>query len=263
MPATLTVRELLYSVSGQLLDANPQFIRWAEAELVRWLNEAQVVIAKYLPHACARVDAIRLAPGTKQSIESIPAASVVPGDGSTASQVYGNALLHIGRSMGDNGLKPGPVVRIVDRDVLDASNPNWHYATARVPVREYTFDPRTPKIFYVSPPVPTTTAHWIEASYLANPPAVAVPGAGASLYAWSGGNTTRIGIDDKYADDIFNYVMARALMKDAESQSAAGLSNSYVSLFTASINAQATAMLGVNPNLQSLPLTPGIPAAAR
>lgn len=256
MASTILVRDLIGRVSDTLTDSNPQFTRWSEPVLVGWLNEAQLVIAKYLPFTCSRVDAVRLAPGTRQSIASIPATHIIPGDGSAAAAVSGNALMAVLRNMGANGSTPGRAVRIVDQDVLDASNPDWHTATAAAVVRQYTFDPRLPKTFYVSPPVSSAVQCWVEISYMADP---AMLPAGSAL----AGSTAKISIDDKNADDAFNYIMARAQMKDAEAEGNAALANSYVSLFTASINAQSVALLGVNPNLTSLPFNPSMPAAAR
>lgn len=256
MAATILVRDLIGRVSDSLTDTNPQFTRWAEPVLIGWLNEAQLVIAKYLPFSCSRVDSVRLAPGTRQSIATIAQTHIIPGDGSAAAAVNGNALLAVVRNMGATGTTPGRAIRIVDQDVLDASNPDWHIATPAAVVRQYTFDPRTPKSFYVSPPVHPTTQCWVELSFMADPKAIPV---GSAL----SGSTVRISVDDKNSDDLFNYIMARAQMKDAEIDGNAQLANSYVTMFTSSINAQATALLGVNPNLTSLPLNPSVPAAAR
>lgn len=262
MSSTITVRELLYRVSTSLLDLQPQFQRWKEAELVGWINEAQLSIAKYLPPTCSRVDAIKLVAGTRQYIGSLPSSRVITGDGATIANISGNAVMHIGRNMGANGSTPGRAIRIVDRDALDYLEPEWHSAAATTPVRQYTFDPRTPKYFYVSPPVPAS-GWWVEVAYLADPPAIPNPGTG--VYAWEGGsNTTQtLTIDDKNADDVYNYVMARAQLKDAEASGNSAMAQQFVQLFVNSINAQAAALTGVNPNLQSLPLNPTIPAAAR
>lgn len=256
MASTILVRELIGRVSDALTDTNPQFTRWSEAVLIGWFNEAQLVIAKYLPHSCSRVDTIRLRPGTRQSIETIAAADMIPGDGGPALALNGNALLGLSRNMGQDGATPGRAIRIVDRDVLDASQPDWHSARAAAVVRQYTFDPRTPKVFYVTPPVTADVPVWAEASFLADPPMIPVGAA-------QPGSTVRISVDDKNSDDAFNYVMARSQMKDAEVEGNASLANVYVGLFTASINAQATTLTGVNPNLTALPLNPSMPVTAR
>lgn len=256
MASTILVRDLIYRVSDALTDTAPQFTRWSEPVLVGWLNEAQLVIAKYLPYTCARVDSIRLAPGTRQSIGTITAAQIVPGDGGTPVAINGNVLMSVSRNMGQDGRTPGRTLRIVDRDVLDSSNPNWHIERATAAPRQYAFDPRVPKAFYVSPPVTSDVPVWVEVMYMADPIPVPV-GSGLA------GSTVRLSVDDKNSDDVFNYVVARAQMKDAEVEGNAALASTYINLFTASINAQSTTVLGVNPNLSSLPLSPNMAATAR
>lgn len=251
MAASTLVKDVLYRVSVQLHDISPQFTRWTQRELVSALNDGQKAIAKYLPSSCSRIDAIKLAPGTKQQIDLITSAGIVPGDGSAATNVSGNYLQSVTRNMGTNGLTPGNAIRIADREVLDVNVPNWHTLTGST-VSQYTFDPRTPKNFFVSPGVPVGTNVWVEISYLADPVEISIAGS----YGMDGTDTTPISVDDKYVDDLVNYVLARAYMKDAEFANNAQQAASATQLFVASINAQVTAVTGVNPNLRALPFNP-------
>lgn len=260
MAASILVRDILFRASSQLLDIAPQFQRWTERELVDWLNDAQRVIAKFMPQSCSRVDAVRMKPGTRQSIANILSAELIPGDGSAARNISGIALLDVVRNMGSDGLTPGRIVRRVDRETLDASNPDWHTATAKTPLREYAIDPRTPLVFFVSPPVPAAGSWWLELSYMANPAEIANPG---NAYGYTGNSTVTISVDDKHADDILNYILARAQMKDAEYAGNAQLASSFANAFITSLNAQVAALTGVNPNLESLPLAPQPLAAAK
>ena len=258
MASSILVKDALYRVSAQLHDISPQFTRWTQRELTSWLNDGQKAIAKYLPSSCARVDAIKLVAGTKQSIESILAANVKPGDGSTAANVYGHFLQTITRNMGADGLTPGRAIRVVDREILDVNSPDWH-TSALTPTGQFTFDPRFPKVFYVNPGVPATGAWWVEASYLANPVEIPIGGS----YGMDGTDTTKISVDDKYIDDLTSYVLARAYMKDAEFAGNANMAAAHTAMFTSSINAQVAALTGVNPNLQSLPMNPNVPTPGR
>jgi len=252
MASTKTVRVLLGQVSTQLHDVSPQFTRWTEPELVAWLNDAQLAVAKYMPQACSRVDVVRLAPGTKQSIESISAAAIIPGDGSSPANVTGVALLDVRRNMGANGTTPGKVLRIVDREILDSISPEWHTKTG-VP-NQYVFTPTTPKVFYVSPGVTGTV--WVELAFIAVPKLIVSNGS----FGYDGNSTETISVADTYSDDLINYILARAYMKDAEFAANQQLAAAHTALFTSSINAQAAALTGVNPNLQSLPFNPNLPA---
>lgn len=264
MPST-KVKDALFRVSTQLQDIAPQFTRWQEKELVTWLNDGQRAIAKYLPASCTRVDAIKLRPGTKQSIELIAALEVKPGDDSQAAAVYGNYLNDVVRNMGINGAIPGRAVRVVSREVLDSQNPDWHATVGTGRVDQFVFDPRSPKIFYVTPAVGDTPT-WVEISYLANPVEIPNTGTVASpLYGADSTNATVISVDDKYIDDLVNYVLARAYMKDADFAASQPNAGAYSSMFTSSLNAQVQALTGNNPNLAALPFSAQaqIPQAAR
>lgn len=252
MSATVLVKDLLYQVSTQLHDLAPQFTRWTEKELVGWLNDGQRAIAKYMPSSCSRVDVIKLVPGTRQSIELISAARILPGDGSTPVDVNGIALLDVRRNMGVNGITPGDAIRIVDMEILDSIYPNWH--TKSGTPTQYAFKPVTPKTFYVSPGVPTDDTVWVEASLIALPTPIVSTGS----LGFGGSSTVKISVSDTYTDDLINYILARAYMKDAEFAANGNLASAHTTLFTGSINAQTAALTGVSANLQSLPLNPNL-----
>lgn len=250
------VRDFLFRVSTQLHDINPQFTRWTQRELVTALNDGQRAIAKYIPPSCSRVDAIKCVPGTKQSIKSILEANVKPGDGSPAANVTGNVVQTVIRNMGADGLTPGFAVRVVDREVLDSTRGDWHTSSG-TPVRQFVFDPRFPDVFYVVPGIPSAGSWWLEVAYMAEPVEISLTD--NPDYGMDGSNTAVLSVADKYVDDLMNYVLARAYLKDAEFAGDGGLAQTHVSLFTASINAQATAVTGVNPNLRDLPFNPNLP----
>lgn len=251
MASSTLVKDLLFRVSSQLHDVSPQFTRWTQRELVSWLNDGQKAIAKYMPSSCSRVDAIKLAAGTKQSIERLFAGSVRSDGNLTTTNIYGGYLQSVIRNMGADGNTPGRAIRLVDREVMDVNNPVWHSETGTY-VSQYMFDPRMPKVFYVYPGVPPATNAWIEISYLSDPVEVAIAG----NYEMDGTSLVTISVDDKYVDDLVNYILARAYMKDAEFAANGNLAQAHAQLFTASINSQAAALSGVNPNLQSLPMNP-------
>ena len=65
----------------------------------------------------------------------------------------------------------------------------------------------------------------------------------------NGTDTTLVSIDEQNTDDLTNYILARAYAKDSESSNVA-MSSMYGQQFVSSINAQAAAITGVNPNLR-------------
>lgn len=259
MASSTLVKDLLERVSVQLHDASPQFTQWTQRELVHALNDGQRAIAKYLPPSCSRVDVIKLTAGTRQSISRIAAANVIAGDGSAVTaDIIGNNLQHVIRNMGSNGATPGRAILITDHEALDSADPYWHSSTGNT-ILQYTFDPKTPDNFYVVPGVPAGSNVWAEISYLSDP--VEVPLTGD--YGVNSASTTKISIDDKYVDDLVNYILARAYIKDAEYAGEGGLASAHAQMFLSSLNAQAQAMTGINPNLQSLPMQNAATPAAR
>jgi hypothetical protein len=254
MASTELVKDVLWRVSDQLQDTNAQFTRWSQRTLVNYLNDAQRVLSKYLPHSCSRVDAIKLSPGTKQSIAFVEADHIVPGDGSTPADTIGNRLIGLGvpRNMGTAGVAPGRAIRPVDRATLDVADPLWHTRTGPY-VTSFVYDPNTPKVFYVSPGVPATPPVWVEVSWVPDPYVIPVGNTGQE-YAGSGSSNVKLSVDDRNVDDIVNYMLARAEMRDAEFAEQQGVAGFYASAFVSSINVQAVAAGLPNPRLRSLPV---------
>jgi hypothetical protein len=221
---------------------------------VDWLNDAALAVAKMLPAACSRVDDVKLKPGTRQSIESIAAADCKPGDGSTpTAPVLGTQLLDVICNMGADGLTPGKSVRVIDREILDVTDPLWHTRVGARGISSYMHDPRTPMYFYVTPAVPATGAQWIRLAMTAQPVRIPNTGApGSELYGITGNNALTIPVRDEFIDDLVNYTVARANMADLEWADGNKASN-FIGLFLNSINAKVAAITGNNPNLSRLP----------
>lgn len=253
MASTLLVKDIVYGISVLLQDTAPQFQRWPEKEIILLLNAAQLVIVKFLPLAGSRVDSIRLVPGTRQSIKSIPAAYCLPGDGSTPSAaISGIQFLSPRRNMGALGATAGKAVRMVERDVLDSQDPDWHTRVGTA-VSSVIFDPSTPDYFYVTPGVHGSTQVWMEMAYTAQPIAIPAGGApGSEVYAYSGSSTATISIGDEFGEDLIDYVVAKANMKDVKyaDKTAAQF---HTQRFLGSLNAKIAAVSGANPNLTILP----------
>ncbi len=266
MPGTILVREVLRRVSATLMDSDPQFTRYPERDAVDVLNDAQRAIFKYLPAACSRIDAIKLVPGALQTIESIPAANCKPGDGSTpVVPIIGSLLLDVLCNMGAAGTTPGRAIRPISdgRDAMDALNPSWQIEADTV-VTGFLFDPRMPRHFHVTPGAHASTAVWVRVGYVAAPLVIPNTGSpGAELYLAGGASTAAISVHDEHVDDLVDYCCARLLMKNAQFAASIGLSPAtFVALFTASLNAKATAIMGYNPNLKHLPFAPAPMGAA-
>ena len=259
MAGTILVKDAIWRISVLLQDVSPQFARWPEKEIVNYLNDAHLAITKLLPAASSRIDAIKLSPGTRQSIETIAAANCKPGDGSVpAVPVLGTQVLDVIRNMGADGLTPGNAIRLLSdgREVMDSQTPGWHAITGAA-VTGYMYDPRMPRYFYITPGAPVSPAMWAEVAFTAQPIAIPNTGtAGAELYLAGGASVTKISVADEHIDDLVNYACARAYMKNATFAANGPAAANYTALFTGSLNAKVTALTGNNPNLQRLPFAP-------
>lgn len=257
MPAgTILVRDAIWRYSALVGDYDPQYQMWPEVETVNWFNDAALAINKFVPSACSRVDAIKLRAGTFQSIEAVAAADCKPGDGTTPSAVIrGTLVLDVICNMGSDGLTPGKAIRMIPRarEALDTETPLWHTLTSGT-IDQWLFDPRTPRVFYVSKGVTGTV--WARVAYNAQPIPIPAGGEpGAELYLVGGSNTATIPVSDEHIDDLVNYAVARAKMKAKDYGDNAG-AQVYGALFVNSINAKVAAVTGSNPNLKQLPFAP-------
>lgn len=250
MASTILVKDLLWRATVLLGEAANQWGRFPENELVRWLIDAQVEIVKLMPSAGVRIDAIKLAAGTRQSIDTVLAASCQPGDGiALTAPLYGIQLLALTRNMGADGLTVGKSINIVDRQALANINEDWH-TTSGTSVQDYVFDERAPAIFYVYPGV--TPVMWVEAMWMAMPKVIPNTGAvGTELYSIGGSSTQTIMVQDKFVGDLVNYILGRAQLKDSKFAEATK-TQLYMKWFYDSLNAQTTALTKSNPNVQIL-----------
>ena len=185
--------------------------RWSDAELLRWLSDAQRESVKLVPESNPVVQPILLVANAYR--QALPAG--------------GLRLLDITRNLGANGTTPGPVIRLIGRAVLDAQDPTWP-STTGAPIEHYLYDFKTPRQFMVYPA--PQSALYVEAVYSQSP---------AELTA----TTQTFALDDTYQSSAENYTMYRAYAKDMDSPTSATKAKSYYELFQSglNLNVQATA----------------------
>jgi hypothetical protein len=264
--AALLVRRLLWRVSQTLTDTKPQqFKRYTERDMVMAAQCGVKALCKFLPHVGIRSCAIKLEPGTRQSIAVVPAARVKFSSGAAAFDLFAIQFEDLIRNLGDDGLSPGRAIRIADRQRRDRLDPNWHVGEPDAVVREFFFSPQDPTTFFVSPPVPGTGAVWVDVQLVAPPQAIPDGGPpGSELYAYddSTPSTQAVGIDDQFEDELWNYCVAYLLLADAKSQESMARAQLHAQAFMGSINSLAASLTGQNPNLKTLPFAPDVPGAA-
>lgn len=254
---TVTVREVLWAVSGLLNDSAPQYARFVESNLVGYLGDGELALAKYLPTSVARTDAVRLLPGSLQSIAAVPTARIKPGDGSAAADVIGMEVFGLVCNMGADGLTPGRAIRPCERSILDDLDPDWHWKTPALVVKALVSDPRIPLAFMVHPPVGSAADVWVRMQWAVQPAKLPNTGTpGAPLYAFAGSNAQKLTVADEFKEDLVNYVCARVMQTNSQSADSQSKFTMFSGAFLNSINLKVQALTGTNPNLKRLPMAP-------
>jgi hypothetical protein len=181
-------------------------VRWTDAELFDWVNDAQFEVVRLVPTAYTKRVVKSLAAGTRQSLPSL-------------GVVDGHAVLDVPCNVSSAG-DYGKAVRAVDRVTMDANRPGWHGDTA-AEIAHWVQDAASPKDFYVHPALKTLGGK-VELIYAAVPPLV------NSL-------TSTLALDDIYAVAVGYYVAFRAYSKNIEAAANQAAATSYYTLFTNSL----------------------------
>ena len=196
-----------------LNDNDPPYVRWEQPEMFGWLNDAACEVVIRRPAARAVTGLVTLVAGTLQSLP----------DG-------GLQLLDVVRNAG------GRSVRRTDRQLLDDSAPDWHSMKQSSTVRQFTFDERTPTVFYVYPPAKVGAQ--IEALYSEAPPAVAE-------------EDDELDLDRAYIGPLVSYILYRALAKDSEYANGA-LAAAHFQAFNEALGANNQMTAAASPNTASV-----------
>lgn len=224
---TLTGANIISRVQDTLQDTTS--VRWPEAELLRYINDAQREIVNFRPEASSTHANVQLATGTEQSI---------PTAGMRLIKVVRGVN---GTSASATGLR---AIRIVDVDILNTQEPDWHNpsvggdaAHGAVP-KHYIFDEDDPRKYYVYPGVAGTA--YIEIVYSAAPSDL-------------GNTSATIALDDTFGNAIIDFVLYRCYMKDAEYAGNNQRAAQHYQLFTGSIGQGGQAQALLSPN-ESVPV---------
>ena len=223
MAGTLTGTNLLSRIKDTLQDTTS--VRWPEAELLRYINDAQREIVNFRPESSAKTANVQLVTGTKQAL---------PTDGLR--------LIKVTRNMSGTGNATGKrAIRIVNVDILNTQEPDWNDPTVSGDaahgsvVKHYIFDEDDPRNFYVYPGVANGQNAFVEIVYSASPTDLA-------------NTSATISVDDIYANAIIDYVLYRSYMKDAEYAGNAQRAQNHYQLFTASIGQGGQSAMLLDPN---------------
>jgi len=129
--------------TGSVMTTNG--VRLYEADWLEHLNSAALQIVLVRPDANSVIACTKLVAGTKQTV---PATA--------------HRLLDVIRNMGALGITAGKPITQVSRQDMDSISTLWHSETGETVIDHFCFDPRSPRMYYVTPPVHISTYVYVE-----------------------------------------------------------------------------------------------------
>ena len=222
MAGTLTGANLISRIQDVLQDTTS--VRWSEAELLRYINDAQREVVNLRPDSSADHSNVQLAAGTEQTIPDVALRLI---------KVVRNMSAAGGSATGKRA------IRLVDVDTLNAQEPDWHDPTVTGPAahgtapKHYIFDEDDPRRYYVYPGVSGNA--YVEIVTARSPTDLS-------------GTSSTIYIDDIFANALIDYVLFRCYLKDAEFAGNHQRSGNHYQLFISSLTGGAQAQFGLSPN---------------
>lgn len=135
-----TGQDLITEVRRVIHDEDATF-RWADAELLTYLNAGQRAIVVLLPEANAVETIVNL--GTSRvSRQSLPSGGI--------------KFIKATSNYANDGKRAQGTIRYAEKDVLDTYDPSWEYVSQKADGANYfehfCHDKREPKVFYLYPP---------------------------------------------------------------------------------------------------------------
>ena len=222
------VNDAINRVRTLLQDRDDGGIRWKNEELLSWFNEACAEIARLYPEASAKNEVVQLLAGTKQSIPT-----------------GGTVLMQIVRNFTTKDVA-GRAIKLVDREIMDRENPDWHMATPSSVALRYMFEPLDPLHFYVYPPQPSVSQGYLELVYSAVPDVVL-------LAANDEIPDEKLPLPDIYLSQMVNYICFRGYQKNLNDADSLGRSAEFYQLFMGGIQSSDAVAKPRDPNVSNAP----------
>lgn len=198
---------LIEEVSNDLDDQwdGEEYTRWSQDDLLEYLNDAEKMLAFFLPSSYTPTLIYKLVAGTKQAFPDGTASFLSP-TGSTHPKVI--EPIKITRNMGADGLTAGALILPIDPKDMDEVMPSWRSTTASANVIHALFDKSVRSRFEVYPPQPPAAQGYIEMVGSAVPSAIVKSGDSYDV---------AINMGDEFIPTLKVYMRFRAYSRDAKS----------------------------------------------
>ncbi len=225
---TTTIGSIVQRAANALYDDTS--IRWPEAELITFLSDGQRDAVLLRPEIHPENKVMALVEGSRQTI---------PTDGHT----FITCIRNMGAASSITTPTPGRAVREAKRNLLDNTRSDWHHGSSSIVAKQFVFDNRDKRHFYVFPPQPNPPGS-VEIVYSKSPKELRAY-ATKSGSSWEVLNNTGVRqgstysssqeaaahaaqvdvtlaetqeLDDIYQPALHYYIMARAYQKDLEGE---------------------------------------------
>lgn len=172
---------------ARILLKDPAGVRWPDAELIGWLNGAQLQVAAVRPDSSSKKLELTLVAGVEQ---------VLPEGGTK--------LLDVIRNVGETSSR---AITLSQRAQLNEFNPDWYEADPVGFLKHYLYDENAPKDFEVYPPA--------EAGYKVLALIGVIPDDCENL-------ESDIALDAIYEGPLIDWVCYRAWLKNIDSEADQG-----------------------------------------
>ncbi len=167
--------------------------KYTEVKIEDWLDYYHAALRQLVlvrPDAHYKTVSVTLVSGTKQTL---------PSDALR--------LIDITRNMGTDGSTPGAPVTEIPRSDLDDSLLDWHTADGEIAINHFSYNIKTPKKFFVTPPVHASTVVQVEMDYSYLFTEVAIANV----------TTTEVELDETFIGPVQDWMMKLAYQIDTES----------------------------------------------
>lgn len=235
----MKVRDIIDRVTTLYNDKD--FVRVTRNQYLQFVDDALTQLVLSRPDSHVKTEVVKLVPGTRQ---------LIPADGLSLIDIYVNKIADISPE-GEVTFLNGPPVFQVERKDLDYFN-DWQSAgvattttdTNNGNIKEYAYDTRSPRTFWVSPYVGTNIAAHIEMDYSHSIPAYA-----SMPDQWYAILNKDVPVNEVFRGPIINYVLYLLYSTDSTSANDRVIAQRYEGSFYQGLGLEYNAALIVVPKV--------------